>query len=330
LPQGDQVTGTCNYITSQTDIDNGSVINTANVNGTALDTSGTSIGPVNNTTTFTLSALQSPALAITKTPNPLTYDTSGQKITYTYTVKNIGNVRLTDIIVSDNLLGPITLLSTNLGLGDQTTGTGNYTITRSDLDNGSVINIATVYNSTQQLNQTTTKVTATQPSQNPALTITKTPNPLTHSASGQTITYTYTVKNTGDMEIKEPITVTDDKFGTITISNSDTLSPGSSVTGTATYKITDADINADHVTNSAYAIGSFNSKPVISPSAIAIVRYVQTTKKEEHNGYRDDYGGPGYGDYGGAGIPMIPGPMYGSPMYGSEPYGYDSKPLGPT
>ena len=35
-----------------------------------------------------------------------------------------------------------------------------------------------------------------------ALTITETPNPLTYSASGQAITYTYTVL-TGDGEIKE-------------------------------------------------------------------------------------------------------------------------------
>ena len=112
------------------------------------------------------------------------------------------------------------------------------------------------------------------------------------------------------MEIKGPITVTDDKFGTITIPNSDTLGKGSSVTGTTTYKITDADINADHVTNLAYAKGSFNSQPAISPSAIAIVSYEQPTKKEEHdeeehNGDIDNYGGPGYGDYGSAVIPMI-------------------------
>jgi hypothetical protein len=41
------------------------------------------------------------------------------------------------------------------------------------------------------------------------------------------------------------------------------LSPGSSVTGTATYKITDADIYAGSVINSGYATGSFNNKPVI-------------------------------------------------------------------
>ncbi len=78
------------------------------------------------------------------------------------------------------------------------------------------------------------------------------------------------------------------------------------------------------MTNLAYATGSFNNKSVISPSAIVIVSYEQPTKKEKHNeeehiGDRDNYGGPGYGGYGSALIPMIPGPMSGNPMYDSEP-----------
>ena len=80
-------------------------------------------------------------------------------------------------------------------------------------------------------------------------------------------------------------------------------------------------LNAGSVTNAAYAKGSFNNNPISSPLTVALVRYKQPTKKEEHNGDRDNYGRPGYGGYGGAIIPMIPGPMYGSPMYGSEPYG---------
>ncbi len=67
------------------------------------------------------------------------------------------------------------------------------------------------------------------------------------------------------------------------------------------------------MTNLTYATGLFNNQPVISPLAIAIVRYEQPTKKEEHNGDRDNYGGP---YYGGAVVPMS---MYSSPMYGSEP-----------
>jgi hypothetical protein len=129
------------------------------------------------------------------------------------------------------------------------------------------------------------------------------------------------VFNSGNVDILAPITVTDDKLGTVLIQNSGILSPGSSVTGTATYKITDADINAGSVTNAAYAKGSFNHNPVSSPLTAALVHYKRPTQKEEHIGDKDNYGGPGYDGYAVAVIPMIPGPMYGGPMYGNEPYG---------
>ena len=45
------------------------------------------------------------------------------------------------------------------------------------------------------------------------------------------------------------------KAGMVSIQNSGILSPGSSVTGTATYKITDADINTGSVINLASAAG---------------------------------------------------------------------------
>ena len=163
------------------------------------------------------------------------------------------------------------------------------------------------------------------------LTIQKSAYPTSYDDVGQTITYTYKVTNSGNADISAPITVTDDQVDTVPIQNSGILSPGSSVTGTSTCKITKADINAGYVTNAAYAKGSFNNNPISSPLTVAIVSYEQPTKKEEHNEEehivdRNNYGGPGYGGYGGAVIPMIPGPMYGSPMYGSEPNGYGSKP----
>jgi uncharacterized repeat protein (TIGR01451 family) len=457
LAPGDQVTGTYNYITSQTDVYNGSVINTENVNGTALDTSGTSIGPVNNTTTFTLGALQSPALTITKsadpgayndkqtviytytvkntgnvkisgitigdnltstvisplspstplepgdsavekmsyttsqtdydngtvinnatvsgiwgicqklsndttlnipavkglpaltitkTPNPLSY-TDKQSVTYTYLITNTGNVPLSAVNIIDNLPGLTlgSLNATTLKPGEQAVGTGSYTTTQSDYDNGSVVNTVTVYNGTTPLNQT--QATINVINKTPALKLVKSANPRDDSTEGQTITYTYTVTNSGNVDISAPITVTDDKFGTISIQGSGILSPGSSAQNTYSYRITQADINNSYVTNSAFATGSFNSKPVISPSAIAIVRYEQPTKKEEHN--EEEHNGEpcneGYGSYGGAVVPVIPVPMMsGNPMYGNDPYGYgnapygygnapygyDSEPLGPT
>jgi YVTN family beta-propeller protein len=158
-----------------------------------------------------------------------------------------------------------------------------------------------------------------------SLTITKTPNPLTYSASGQTITYTYTVKNTGNVDISAPITVTDDKFGTVPIQSSGILSPGLSVTGTATYKITDADINTGYVANLASATGSFNNQPVISPQNIVTVLYKQPTNDRTHNDGFDN------GDYGGAVVPVVPIPMmYSNSMYGSEPNGYGNESYGYT
>ena len=126
---------------------------------------------------------------ITKIPNPSTY-TDEQNVAYTYTVTNTDLDPLSDISVADNLTGTITNLGTTyLTSGQQTTGTGNYTTTQSDYDNGSVTNTAMVYNGTINLNQTQATITAIN--QNPALTLTKIPNPSTYN-DGQSVTYTYT------------------------------------------------------------------------------------------------------------------------------------------
>lgn len=91
----------------------------------------------------------------------------------------------------------------------------------------------------------------------------------------------------------------------VCIQNSGILSPGSSATGTATYKITDADINTSLVVNLASAIGSVNDQPINSPQNIVIVRYKQPTNDKDNNGGYDN------GDTVGpvAPVPMISGPI---------------------
>jgi YVTN family beta-propeller protein len=164
-----------------------------------------------------------------------------------------------------------------------------------------------------------------------ALTIVKSADPRTYDSVGQIIKYTYTVTNNGNLDISAPITVTDDKLGTISIQNSGILNPGSSVTGTATYKITDADVNTDSKTNLAYAIGSFNNKPIISPVVIVVVPYEHSKHPPDNPSNAEDNNGESYicgpysSGYGGTVVPVpIYSPMYGStmhssPMYGNEP-----------
>jgi uncharacterized repeat protein (TIGR01451 family) len=57
--------------------------------------------------------LNNPALTITKSASPLSYNTVGQTITYTYTVTNSGNVDLTNLqLTDDHFTGLITLQNT--------------------------------------------------------------------------------------------------------------------------------------------------------------------------------------------------------------------------
>ena len=89
--------------------------------------------------------------------------------------------------------------------------------------------------------------------QSPALTIVKSESPTTYATIGQTITYIYNVTNSGNVNIKGPINIIDSLInGPISIPNTD-LSPGQSITGTANYTITQADINSGSVTISVYA-----------------------------------------------------------------------------
>jgi hypothetical protein len=151
------------------------------------------------------------------------------------------------------------------------------------------------------------------------LILVKSAYPTSYDSVGQTITYTYTVTNSGNVNISAPITVADDKFGTVSIQSNGTLNSGSSVTGTSTYKTTHADINNIYVTNLAYVTGSFNSQPVISPKTVEIAFYKYPTNDRDNNGGPDNDGycrdvGPNYG------ATLVPVPMtYSNSMFGSEP-----------
>ena len=106
-------------------------------------------------------------------------------------------------------------------------------------------------------NQDTETVTAVQA---PALTLVKSASPSTYDSVGDVITYSFLVTNNGNVSLAGPVTVTDDKttneacppVSTVGNLNS-TLDPGESITCTASYTITQADLNNGSVTNVATA-----------------------------------------------------------------------------
>jgi conserved repeat domain len=219
---------------------------------------------------FTNTNNQNPVLKITKTAAPTTYNTVGQKITYTYTVTNSGNVPVSGIAVKDNKT-TVKISSGSLAPGSSVKGTATYTITKADVNAGSVTNSAYATGKFGTKTVNSNKVTATaKVVQKPALKITKTAAPTTYKTVGQKITYTYTVTNSGNVPVSV-IAVKDNK-ATVKIS-SGTLASGSSVKGTSTYTITKADISAGTLTNSAYATGKFGTKTVTSSQVKVSIKY---------------------------------------------------------
>ncbi len=194
-----------------------------------------------------------PELLISKTAVPQTYSSVGDEITYTFTVTNNGNVTLTDVVVTDPLFdlefGPIDELEP----GDEYTFTYIYTITQDDMDAGSVVNTATAtgfLGEEELIADDTETITADQ---QPAIALSKSADPQTYSSEGDEITYTFTVTNNGnvtltDLVVNDPLF--DLEFGPI-----EELEPGEELTFTYIYSITQEDVDAGSVVNTATATG---------------------------------------------------------------------------
>jgi hypothetical protein len=243
----DTTTFTGTYIITQTDIDFGSFTNTATVN---------SAEGVSDTSTFIQPLQQDPALTLVKSGTLNDDDgtagvSAGDSISYIFTVTNTGNMTLTGITVSDPVAtvigGPLATLAP--GASDNTTFTGTYIITQGDIDAGTFTNTATA-NSNEGA---TDDDSDTQPlAQNSGLTLVKVATPQTYSAASQTIDYQFQFTNSGNVTLYPPYTVTDD------VSTDEScpavpasLAPGESVTCTASYIITQPDVDAGSVTNTA-------------------------------------------------------------------------------
>ena len=154
LLPGEVGTATVVYTLNQEDIDTGSITNTAIATG--QDPDGNDVSDVSDDDT---NVEDDPT--ITDLPSNISFSIEksavfndedgnnipevGETITYTFRVINTGNVKIYDILVEDPLIevegGPIDL---EAGQEDSTTFFAIYTITAANIEEGSVINQATV------------------------------------------------------------------------------------------------------------------------------------------------------------------------------------------
>lgn len=258
------------YTITAADVANGSVDNTATADGTIPGSDAPTPSAPSTTTTPTTEP--DPSLTVVKTVSASAGGsfTAGETLTYSFAVSNTGNVRLNDVAIDDREfsgtgeLSGITCLSTALAVGAAETCTATYTVTQADVDAGGITNTATANGTPPGGDPVPSDPsTVTVPStSHPALALVKTSDVATITTVGQAVTYSFEITNTGGVT-QEDVHPAEGAFnGSGTLPEptcpaaAASLAPGASVTCTAVYHVTKADLSTGRLSNTATAVGT--------------------------------------------------------------------------
>ncbi|UOF14587.1 OmpA family protein [Lysobacter capsici] len=250
---------------------------TTTINANASGTVGNSVvgngggdpDPECTSCTTTHPVLVNPALTITKTAGAPTTNLganasvtdAGDTIGYTFVITNTGNVNLTNVVVNDAKLdAPAICNATTLAPNASTTCTGTHTITQEEVNAGTSDNTATATGTPPSGTPVTSSPASTQTPlpRNGELRSTKA---MTANADedgsgsvtvGDTLSYTITVTNIGNIDLGN-VVVTDDKI-TPNTTTCAIVVPGATCVLTGTYRVTPADANAGTIRNAATVV----------------------------------------------------------------------------
>ncbi|MCF6273668.1 MAG: hypothetical protein L3J37_10870 [Rhodobacteraceae bacterium] len=284
----DTTTYTATYTLTQDDINAGEVINSATTTGTPP--SGPAVtdvsGSTNTDNTPTVVPLTpSPAIALIKTADASAVQSPaqvGDVISYSFRIENTGNVTLTNVTLSDVLAGLVMtggpIASMAPGDVDTATYSATYVITQDDINAGEVINSATTSGTpptgpavTDVSGSTNTDNTPTVVplDQEPAITLLKTADESALQVPpqvGDVISYSFRIENTGNVTLTN-VTISDALAGVvITGGPIASMAPGDvdDTTYSATYVITQSDLDAGDVVNTATVTGTPPNGPAVT------------------------------------------------------------------
>lgn len=293
LAPGQSTVCSASYTVTQTDVDHGAVADRA----TASGTSPAGVDVQSPTRALSIPVTFAPAIEISKTSSLGEVTRAGQQVPYTFTVRNSGNVTLTDISVADVVQAPsmqgnltaVTCPATTLAPGAETICSATYTVTQADIDHGSVTDAATATGtppSTAAAPDPAPVTSAPSPwtipvTREPAIGIVKASPDLTVpiATAGQVLRYTFVVRNTGNVTLTE-VTVDDQvaapstpaNLSPITCPDVVSLAPDQTITCTATYTVTQDDVDHGSVEDTATASGKDPDGVTVTsdPSTLAI------------------------------------------------------------
>lgn len=158
-----------------------------------------------------------PLIDVVKVPNPLALPGGAGSVTYTYTLRNIGTVPVSNITMVGDTCSPITLLSgdTNADLNLDLNETWVYTCSATLTETHTNIVTATGWaNGISATDIASATVVVGVPVVPPLIHVTKVPSTWTLSAGGGTVTYTYRTTNPGTVALSN-VLIADDKCGPV-------------------------------------------------------------------------------------------------------------------
>lgn len=268
LAPGDSLTCSATYTLTQADVDSGELTNTATAGGTPP---GDTPPPTSDPSTVTVPSTPAPGIEVVKTSDTEEISEVGQEVTYSFEATNTGNVTLTDVVIDDSDFSGSGELSAvvcpdeaaSLAPGQSVTCTATYAVTQADLDSGELTNTATATGTPpgDTPPPTSTPSTVDVPAEpRPGIEVVKTSDTTRITEVGQKVSYRFEVTNTGNVPLSE-VTVEEGEFsgtGTTPVVTcpESALAPHASMTCTADYRVTRADLDAGDLTNTATATGT--------------------------------------------------------------------------
>ncbi|WP_277602621.1 DUF7507 domain-containing protein [Macrococcus armenti] len=274
LAPGESTIATFDYIVTQQDMDRGMINNVATAEGTPPD----DLTPPTDRDEVTVNADQQTSITLDKSTQA-TGLKAGDTVTYDFTVKNTGTVTLKEIVINDPMFQSVTIEKTMLSPGESTTGKATHTVTQEEVDAGKLTNIATVTGTPPAGLEPPTAKDTVEITQKGSANITLDKSTTSTLVNvGDTVTYDFTVTNTGTVTLKD-IKLDDPMFKDGVTLEKTTLAPGESTTGKATHVVTQEEVDAGKLTNTATVTGTPPSglEPPISEDKVEIPANAQTS-----------------------------------------------------
>ncbi|MFK0240318.1 hypothetical protein ACIQTX_05595 [Microbacterium sp. NPDC090281] len=282
VPGGSVTCAPVSYTLTQADVDAGTVHNTASVVAQSTQ------GPASDDAEANVTIAATNSINLAKTPATVvdvdgdSAVGAGDTVDYTFTVTNNGTTTLQNAVITDAMLGG-TVVCAELGgvslAPGQTVSCApiTYTLTQEDIDGGLVHNEASVtanapIGTVSDTAQADVDITGTA-----AINLVKNVGRVLDAngdgfiGAGDTVEYTFTVRNLGTTTLAG-VTVSDPLLGAGTLCTIGALAVGGSADcGPFTYTLTQADLEAEIVRNTATTNGTSPLGPVTDDASADVV-----------------------------------------------------------